>query len=134
MQPFSRRDTPETVLKAIAKISQQLESIDHRRKVIICLGLPSVCDVSEPALGGASADWRPWVAAITSTARANVALYCVDPTGTRGGLNLSGNGLVQLTGGRVFAHDEQLRPGGRGDLARGRALLSARLLARRVDA
>src|SRR5258707_4964752 len=26
--PFSRRDTPETALKAIAKISQQLESID----------------------------------------------------------------------------------------------------------
>ena len=39
--PFSRRDTPETVLKVIAKIARQLEPIDHRRKVILCLGLPA---------------------------------------------------------------------------------------------
>jgi VWFA-related protein len=110
VQPFSTRDTPETVLKALARISRQLEQIDHRRKVIICLGLPSVCDVSEPALGGASALWQPWVAAITSMARANVALYCVDPTGTRGGLNLSGSGLVDLAGGRIFAHANTFGP------------------------
>jgi VWFA-related protein len=103
--PFSRRDTPETVLKAIAKISQQLESIDHRRKVILCLGLPSVCDVSEPALGGTSVIWPAWVAAISSAARANVGVYCVDPTGARGGLNSSSNGLVQITGGKIFAHE-----------------------------
>jgi VWFA-related protein len=107
--PFSRRDTAETVLKAIAKISQQLESIDHRRKVILCLGLPSVCDVSEPALGGASVIWPAWVAAIAAAARANVGVYCVDPTGMRGGLNVSG-GLVQLTGGAIFAHANTFAP------------------------
>ena len=111
-QPFSFRDTPETVLKAIAKISRQLESIDHRRKVILCLGLPSVCDVSEPAMGGTSPIWPAWVAAITAAARANAAVYCVDPTGTRGGLNVSGNGLVQLTGGRIFAHENNFVPAG----------------------
>jgi VWFA-related protein len=103
--PFSRRDTPETVLNAIAKISQQLESIDHRRKVILCLGLPSVCDVSEPALGGTSVIWPAWVTAISSAARANVSVYCVDPTGARGGLDSSSNGLVQITGGKIFAHE-----------------------------
>jgi hypothetical protein len=108
--PFSRRDTPETVLKAVAKISQQLESIDHRRKVILCLGLPSVCDVSEPALGGTSVIWPAWVAAIGSAARANVSVYCVDPTGARGGLNSSSNGLVQITGGRIFAHENDFLP------------------------
>jgi len=102
--PFSRRDTPETVLKAIAKISGQLEAIDHRRKVILCLGLPSVCDVGEPALGGTSVIWPAWVAAITAAARANVSVYCVDPTGARGGTNMSSNGLVQITGGRI-AHE-----------------------------
>jgi VWFA-related protein len=102
--PYSRRDTPETVLKAIAKISRELESIDHRRKVILCLGLPSVCDVNEPTLGGTSVIWPAWVAAISAAARANVSVYCVDPTGARGGLNLSGNGLVQVTGGAIFAH------------------------------
>jgi VWFA-related protein len=110
VQPYSRRDTPETVLKAIAKISKQLESIDHRRKVILCLGLPSVCDVSEPALGGTSPIWAAWVAAIASSARANAVVYCVDPTGTRGGLAVSSNGLVQITGGRVFAHENAFAP------------------------
>jgi VWFA-related protein len=109
-QPFSYRDTPETVLKAIAKIARQLESIDHRRKVILCLGLPSVCDVSEPALGGTSPIWTAWVAAISAAARANAGVYCVDPTGTRGGLSVSGNGLVQTTGGRIFAHENSFKP------------------------
>jgi VWFA-related protein len=102
--PFSRRDTAETVLKAVAKISAQLEAIDHRRKVILCLGLPTVCDVGEPALGGTSVIWPAWVAAITAAARANVSIYCVDPTGARGGSNSSSNGLVQITGGKIFAH------------------------------
>jgi VWFA-related protein len=111
-QPFSTRDTPETVLKAIAKIARQLESIEQRRKVILCLGLPSVCDVSEPALGGTSPIWPAWVAAIAATARANAAVYCVDPTGARGGLSVTSNGLVQLTGGRVFAHENNFGPAG----------------------
>jgi hypothetical protein len=34
----------------------------------------------------------------------------VDPTGTRGGLAVSGNGLVQITGGRVFAHENSFTP------------------------
>jgi VWFA-related protein len=103
--PFSRRDTPETMLKAVTKISRQLESLDHRRKVILCLGLPSVCDVNEPSLGGTDVMWPAWVAAIGAAARANVSVYCVDPTGARGGLNVSASGLVQQTGGHVFAHE-----------------------------
>ena len=83
----------------------QLESIDHRRKVILCLGLPSVCDVGEPLLGGNSVIWPAWVAAITAAARANVSVYCIDPTGVRGGFTVSSGGLVQLTGGKVFAHE-----------------------------
>ena len=110
--PFSYRDTPETVLKAIAKISRQLELPDHRRKVILCLGLPTVCDVNEPPLGGQSVLWRVWVDAITAAARANVSVYCIDPTGTRGGFTVSSNGLVQFTGGRIFAHENDFAPAG----------------------
>ena len=42
---------------------------------------------------------------------------------------MSGNGLVQMTGGRVSRAREQLSAVRRGDLARGRSLLLARLLA-----
>ena len=107
---FSFRDATETVLTAVAKISRQLEAIDHRRKVILCLGLPSVCDVSEPARGSASVIWPLWVAAINAAARANVSVYCVDPTGARGGFHVSSGGLVQMTGGRVFARQNNFVP------------------------
>jgi len=100
---FSRRDTPETVLKAVAKMSQQLEPLDHRRKVILCLGLPYVCDVSEPALGRTSVLWRAWVAALSAAASANVSVYCVDPTGARGVSRSFGDGLVRTTGGQMFS-------------------------------
>lgn len=103
--PFAMPDTPETVLRMIARISGQLEPLDHRRKVIVCLGLPAVCDVREPQTAGSSVIWPDWVAALRAAARANVSVYCVDPTGARGGLRLSGGGLVQMTGGRIFAHE-----------------------------
>ena len=53
-----------------------------------------------------------WVAAITGAARANVSVYCVDPTGTRSGVNVSESGLVQLTGGKIFAHENNFAPAG----------------------
>jgi hypothetical protein len=110
--PFSRRDTPETVLKAITKISRQLDSIEHKRKVILCLGLPSVCDVSEPSASGPSVMWEAWTAPRSAAAHAHASLYVVDPTGSHGVSNVSSNGLVQLTGGRVFAHENNLAPAG----------------------
>lgn len=104
MVPFSRRDTPETVLKAVTKISKQLEAVDHRRKAIICLGLSAVCDVEDPALGAHSVLWSYWVAALGAAARANVSVYMVDPTGLNQRSGARGIGLVKLTGGERFAN------------------------------
>ena len=104
MVPFSNRDTPETVLKAVAKISKQLEAMEHRRKVIICLGMSAVCDVEDPPLGAHSVLWPHWVAAIGAAARANVSVYAVDPTGLNQRSGARGIGLVKLTGGERFAN------------------------------
>ena len=102
--PFSSRDTPETVLKMIAKIARQLESVDHRRKVILCVGLPAVCDIGEPAFGAVNPLWPSWVGAVSATARANASVYAVDPTGLSRGSGAHGIGLVTLTGGELFAN------------------------------
>jgi VWFA-related protein len=102
--PFSNRDTPETVLKAVTKISKQLEGMDHRRKAIVCLGLSAVCDVEDPPLGAHSVLWPHWVAAIGAAARANVSVYAVDPTGLNQRSGARGIGLVKLTGGERFAN------------------------------
>ena len=37
-------------------------------------------------------------------------MYCLDPTGAQGGSNVSGGGLVQLTGGTVLAHENHFTP------------------------
>ena len=132
--PFSMRDTPETVLKAIAKIARQLESIDQRRKVILCLGLPAVCDVGEPRLGGTSLIWPAWVAAISAAARANVSVYCVDPTGARGGLQRVERRSRAADRREGLRARERFLARGQGDLARSRPLLSARVLAGDVEA
>jgi VWFA-related protein len=104
MVPFSRRDTPETVLRAVAKISRALEAVEHRRKVIICVGLPVVCDPEEPLLAGTSVLWPHWVTALTAAARANVSVYCLDPTGLNQRATSRGVGLVRLTGGELFTN------------------------------
>jgi VWFA-related protein len=104
MVPFSRRDTPETVLRAVARIANQLAAVEHRRKALICLGLTAVCDVDDPPLGAHSVIWRYWVDALTAAARANVSVYVVDPTGLNQRANVGGIGLVRLTGGERFAN------------------------------
>jgi VWFA-related protein len=102
--PFSRRDTPEAVLKAVARIATQLEPIEHRRKAIICLGLTAVCNVEDPQQGAYSVLWPSWVAALTAAARANVSVYSVDPTGLNQRTSAPGAGLVTMTGGERFAN------------------------------
>jgi VWFA-related protein len=104
MVPFSTRDTPETVLKAVARIAKQLEPLEHRRKAIICLGLSAVCDVEEPQLGAHSPLWPHWVAALGATAHSNASVYNVDPTGLNQRSGARGIGLVTLTGGTRFAN------------------------------
>jgi VWFA-related protein len=102
--PFSRRDTPDAVLKAVARIARQHEPLEHRRKSIICLGLTAVCDVEDPPLGAHSVLWASWVAALTAAARANVSVYSVDPTGLNQRSGASGVSLISLTGGERFAN------------------------------
>jgi VWFA-related protein len=102
--PFNRRQTQQDVLTAVARIARDLEPLEHRRKVIICLGMPGVCDIDEPANGAYSLLWPQWVAAISAAAQANVSFYRVDPTGLTQRHVTSGLGLVTVTGGAVFAN------------------------------
>jgi VWFA-related protein len=108
--PFSRRDSGEHALKMVAKMARSLEPIEHRRKLIVCIGVRSVCDVEEPAQGAASPLWSAWVDALHATARANVSVYGVDPTGLNQRSFVRGVGLVRLTGGELFANTNDFGP------------------------
>jgi hypothetical protein len=108
--PFSLREAREATLKAIAKISRAVEDIDHRRKVVVCIGARDVCDVTEPIDGRTSLTWPYWVEALASAARANASVYSIDPTGFSQRVGSRGYGLVALTGGELFANSNDVTP------------------------
>lgn len=101
--PFQNLGTAERMLKVVGGIARHLEAVDHRRKLIVCIGGPRVCNVLEPQPRGYSPIWNPWVQALTATARANVAVYAVMPVPISSRIMLAG-GLAQLTGGDAFAN------------------------------
>jgi VWFA-related protein len=100
MIPFFGRETLETALTKVAKVSRQLGAVEHRRKAIVCIGSPRTFDIAEPRDHRNSLLWPSWVAAMTSASRANASVYVVDPAGVTGQIKLSGSyGLVAHTGG-----------------------------------
>jgi len=105
IQPFFGRETVELALKTMARLARQLEPIEHRRKVLVCIGTPFIFDVMEPADLRANLLWEPWLEVVRAAARANVAVYVIDPSGVGGGRRrLSGAGIATKTGGFVFAN------------------------------
>ncbi|HUK36891.1 MAG TPA: hypothetical protein VLV86_23415 [Vicinamibacterales bacterium] len=97
---FFGRTMADTAMQTVARVSRQLEPIEHRRKALICIGRREVCDpffeVPETSLL-----WNSWRDAITRTARANASVYVVSPEGVTSRMDLGG-GLVDTTGGGVF--------------------------------
>lgn len=108
--PFSFRDAREATLKAVAKISRAVEDLEHRRKVVVCIGTRVVCDVTEPIDGRISFTWPYWADALASAARANVSVYSIDPTGLNQRVGPRGYGLIALTGGELFANSRDIAP------------------------
>jgi len=99
---FSSVETPVTVLETVVRIALQLQPIEHRRKAVVCLGVPAVCDVREPVASSTDEYREAWGAAMSSAARANVAVYEVDPRGLTPAPAASGIGLIRMTGGDVL--------------------------------
>ena len=98
--PYFGRESIEESLHALTRISMQLEPIEHRRKVVVCVGLRNLCDLYLQ-MPRNSLLWPAWRDALSATARANVSLYVVDPAGVTGRADL-GDGLVDHTGGADF--------------------------------
>lgn len=99
--PYNDRDTADRLLRVIASISRQLETGEGRRKLIVCIGGPAVCNVLEPRRGFMF--WSLWVDAIASASRANLAVYAVMPVPFGTPILLDG-GLADVTGGDAFVN------------------------------
>jgi VWFA-related protein len=98
--PYFGRESIEESLQALARISKQLEPIEHRRKAVVCIGRRSLCDLYLE-MPENSLVWPYWRDALSASARANVSLYVVDPAGVTGSVDL-GDGIVERTGGTDF--------------------------------
>ena len=106
--PFFGRETVESALRSIAKVSRTLEAIEGRRKAIVCIGLSAVCNVFEPSTGRGSLIWRYWVDAIGATARANASVYSLMPNGLSNRVEVARGSLSDVTGGQGFRNTNDI--------------------------
>jgi VWFA-related protein len=67
-------------LEMITALSEQVEKVNHRRKVLVVIGDTNMFNASDPVSGDSSlaADWTH---AIATTTRTNVSVYTIDPKG-----------------------------------------------------
>jgi VWFA-related protein len=107
-RPYAGRESVENWLKLVAKLSRQLEPIDGR-KVIVGVGAPAMLDFIEPTDRANSLLWSSWTDALAAAARANVAVYVIDPSGASGRGRLRADGLVDKTGGAQFRINDFVR-------------------------
>jgi len=97
---FFGRAMFEDTLITVARVARQLETIEHRRKVLVCVGTRYACDPFFEA-PKTTLYWESWRDAIGAAARANASVYNISPSGIYGRFDL-GDGLVDTTGGASF--------------------------------
>jgi VWFA-related protein len=105
--PFFGRETIENALKVFARVSRTLEPIEQRRKAIVCIGVPAVCSMMEPA-SRSSLLWRYWVDVMGTMARANAGLYSLEPNGVSGSASPVSGSIADATGGEVFRNTSDI--------------------------
>lgn len=104
--PFAYWSTSREVLERIAQISRLVAANTSKRKIIVCIGSPYICNIPEPEQSAPRSFEGSWVAALTEAARANVAVYGLIP----GRAPLRGGGVPEFTGGEVFASSYDMGP------------------------
>jgi VWFA-related protein len=104
--PFVSWSTTGDMLKRVADIARLVASNASRRKIIVCIGSPYVCNVREPQPSAPRSFEAAWAGALVQAAQANVSVYGLVP----GGAGLRSDGLSEYTGGEVFASTYDVGP------------------------
>jgi len=106
--PIQVIDAAERTLRVLARVSRQLEAVEHRRKLVVCIGGPNVCNVLEPSKGRGQT-WNLWIDAVSEMARANISISAAMPV-RPGTFIMLGGGLVDATGGTAFFNNTKFEP------------------------
>jgi VWFA-related protein len=96
---------PEDVLGLIAGVSRKLESDGRRRKVLVCIGMPRICNPPQPRGLGTGGFYDDWSGAVGAASRANLSVYALLAIPAR-----SGDGIVEATGGSILRNASDFRP------------------------
>ena len=99
--PFFGLETVENALRAFAKVARTLDAIEHRRKALVCVGIPEVCSIPEPS-GKTSLLWRYWIDTMGAMGRSNSSVYSIEPNGASKKNPIRGGSIADATGGQVF--------------------------------
>jgi VWFA-related protein len=96
-------------LDQIRGLMQRLEPVKHRRKLLVCIGAPSLFMPTEP-IGSAGLAYSPeWTDALAEASRANVSLYLIDPAGLTETRPEDAMSFAEATGGRAYSSNELAR-------------------------
>ena len=104
--PVVSWSTAAEVLERMAGISRLVAANASKRKVIVCVGSPFICDVQEPLSSDPRRFFSGWTSAVVEAAKANVAVYALIP----GRAPLRTGGLPDSTGGEVLASGYDVGP------------------------
>jgi hypothetical protein len=104
--PFDALQATEDFLNVVTTVSRRFEDSGRRRKVLVCIGTATVCNILEPRKWALRQMWQTWQDAVSAAARANLSVYGL--VSRRGGL--SAGGVIEATGGELFASTSDLRP------------------------
>jgi hypothetical protein len=86
-------------------VSRKLESTGRRRKILVCIGAPQICSVTQPGRFGGGWLYEDWIDAVGAAARANLSMYALLAVPAR----QSGESIVEVTGGTVFRNASDFR-------------------------
>lgn len=104
--PFVGWSTSGDVLKRVGDIARAVASGTSRRKVLVCIGSPFICNIREPDPSAPRSFENLWVDTIADAATANLSMYAIVP----GRAPLRGGGLPEMTGGEVFTPSSDIGP------------------------
>jgi VWFA-related protein len=96
----------EDVLKLIASVSRKLEPTGRRRKILVCIGAPRICSITQLGRFGGGSFHDDWIDAVGAAARANLSMYSLLAVPAQ----VSSETIIEATGGTVFRGASDFRP------------------------
>lgn len=106
VQPFAFWSTIRKLLDRVRQMSNEIAGNAGKRKIIVCIGSPVLCQVNEPQSNALRSFETAWSSAVRAAAAGNVSYYALTPAR----VSVRGGGLMAATGGEMFTPTSDVGP------------------------